>query len=459
MPSPELQDLLSSGDLTSVQIVETYLAQIEKHNHAGAHLSAIITVAHREIALSRYEDHCWIVLFLEGNCEGECGSDYEGLDHFLRRLSILTTLQLLEQGMIILGTANLSEFCGYKAEEMTPGWSAMGGQTRSAYDLDSDLSIPPNPWCNAAMRRLVVWFSSRNSAGFAPWSLGTETGGSLVYPTSLYAIRPTLGHVPSKGVYRISKSYDGIGAMARTPEDLANLVEGILTSEIQGHLPWKGFTYYMTKSWKDWKIGIADSTWGMSSQETRDKWTSAPVAIYPASLPEGSLKFEDLTMRDIAYQEFNEVSREFCDGFEDPEVRTAKDIVKFNEENAELAMPEPHTNQEELIASSQSALTEERCDKARSEIRRLAGEDGRAKYIRENDLDLIIANSDSTLIYFTACSGYPGATVPLGNLENGQPYGLFLLATTHGGADMFSFMSAFEATFPKVKGPTLAWYF
>lgn len=39
-------------------------------------------------------------------------------------------------------------------------------------------------------------------------------------------------------------------------------------------------------------------------------------------------------------QEFNGVSREFCDGFEYPEVRTAKDIVKFNEENAELAMPE-----------------------------------------------------------------------------------------------------------------------
>lgn len=37
--------------------------------------------------------------------------------------------------------------------------------------------------------------------------------------------------------------------------------------------------------------------------------------------------------------EFNEVIQEFCDGFENLEVRTAKDIVKFNEENAEQAMP------------------------------------------------------------------------------------------------------------------------
>lgn len=38
--------------------------------------------------------------------------------------------------------------------------------------------------------------------------------------------------------------------------------------------------------------------------------------------------------------EFNEVIQEFCNGFDSPKVRTAKDIVKFNEENAELAMPE-----------------------------------------------------------------------------------------------------------------------
>jgi amidase len=52
-------------------------------------------------------------------------------------------------------------------------------------------------------------------------------------------------------------------------------------------------------------------------------------------------------------------------------------------------------------------------------------------------------------------TGYPSATVPLGNLENGYPYGLFLL-TKAGREDLiFNFMSAFEATFPKVMGPRL----
>jgi hypothetical protein len=37
---------------------------------------------------------------------------------------------------------------------------------------------------------------------------------------------------------------------------------------------------------------------------------------------------------------FNSVIRDFCDGFDNPKARNAKEIVKFNEDNAEIAMPE-----------------------------------------------------------------------------------------------------------------------
>ena len=52
-------------------------------------------------------------------------------------------------------------------------------------------------------------------------------------------------------------------------------------------------------------------------------------------------------------------------------------------------------------------------------------------------------------------TAYPAGTVPLGNLENEYPYGLFLLARAGREDLIFRFMSAFEATFPKVKGPRL----
>jgi amidase len=52
----ELQDSMKTGALTSVEVITTYLAQIEKHNHAGAKLNAMISVAPRELVLKTAEE-------------------------------------------------------------------------------------------------------------------------------------------------------------------------------------------------------------------------------------------------------------------------------------------------------------------------------------------------------------------------------------------------------------------
>jgi amidase len=51
----ELQERLKAGRLTSVETIITYLSQIEKHNHAGAKLNAMISVAPRELVLKAAE--------------------------------------------------------------------------------------------------------------------------------------------------------------------------------------------------------------------------------------------------------------------------------------------------------------------------------------------------------------------------------------------------------------------
>ena len=48
----ELQQRLAT-DLTSVELVEAALAQIERHNHNGMKLNAIVSVCPREIALEQ----------------------------------------------------------------------------------------------------------------------------------------------------------------------------------------------------------------------------------------------------------------------------------------------------------------------------------------------------------------------------------------------------------------------
>lgn len=49
----ELHRLLSKNLTTSVAVVESYLNQIARHNHAGLELNAVLSLASRDTLLSR----------------------------------------------------------------------------------------------------------------------------------------------------------------------------------------------------------------------------------------------------------------------------------------------------------------------------------------------------------------------------------------------------------------------
>lgn len=49
----ELQELLNTGSVTSVDLVDLYLSQIKKHNHEGLKMHAIIETADRDFLVER----------------------------------------------------------------------------------------------------------------------------------------------------------------------------------------------------------------------------------------------------------------------------------------------------------------------------------------------------------------------------------------------------------------------
>jgi amidase len=55
-----------------------------------------------------------------------------------------------------------------------------------------------------------------------------------------------------------------------------------------------------------------------------------------------------------------------------------------------------------LIASHNSPLSAEEAAIAYREIHRRAGKDGMDKYMRENEVDLIVASSDCSLVIWAA---------------------------------------------------------
>jgi amidase len=89
--------------------------------------------------------------------------------------------------------------------------------------------VPVNPW--DATRWSGVSSSGSGvatAAGLCFASVGTDTGGSIRYPSAVngcVGLKPTYGRVSRYGVFALAPSMDHIGPMTRTVEDAAILFE------------------------------------------------------------------------------------------------------------------------------------------------------------------------------------------------------------------------------------------
>jgi amidase len=93
------------------------------------------------------------------------------------------------------------------------------------------LQVPVNPW--DATRWSGVSSSGSGvatAAGLCFASVGTDTGGSIRYPSAAngcVGLKPTYGRVSRYGVFALAPSMDHVGPMTRTVEDAAILFEAM----------------------------------------------------------------------------------------------------------------------------------------------------------------------------------------------------------------------------------------
>ncbi len=215
----ELSEAIRNRDVSSVEVTEAVLDQIERTNKT---LNAYTTVAtDQALAAAHAMDQALAAGFNFGPLHGipvAVKDLYETknlrttgggriLTDYVPKEDATTVARLRRAGAVIVGKTNTHEYAyGYTTEN--PHY----GPTR-------------NPWNTSR----IPGGSSGGSgaavaAGSAPAALGTDTGGSIRVPSSFCGItglKPTYGRVSRKGVLPLAWSLDHAGPMVQTAEDAA----------------------------------------------------------------------------------------------------------------------------------------------------------------------------------------------------------------------------------------------
>jgi amidase len=94
-----------------------------------------------------------------------------------------------------------------------------------------DLEVPVNPWDSTRWSGVSSSGSGvATAAGLCFGSVGTDTGGSIRYPSAVngcVGLKPTYGRVSRHGVFALAGSMDHVGPMTRTVADAAVMYEAM----------------------------------------------------------------------------------------------------------------------------------------------------------------------------------------------------------------------------------------
>ncbi|CEL00494.1 Putative Amidase family protein [Aspergillus calidoustus] len=494
----DLQELLSAGELTSVDLLQCYLERIYQ---TDSYLNAILqqnpdafriaSSLDRERAAGRIRGPLHGIPFIvkdniatKDRMETMAGS-WALLGSVVPRDAFVVH-KLRKAGAVLLGKAALSEWADMRSNNYSEGYSARGGQCRSAYNLTV------NPGGSSSGSAVAV------GANLVPFALGTETDGSVINPAqrnAIVGIKPTVGLTSRDGVIPISLNQDTVGCFGKTVRDAVYVLDAIYgvdprdnaTSAQVGRTP-KPQSGGYTQCLAD-KSALQGATFGLPWESFWALGDSAQIAqllelihlledagatvINGTELPHyrtivpptgwdwdyGSARgYPNESEYSYVKVDFYNHIRAYLAQLDNTNIRSLDDIVRYNRENygSEGGFPSINpafgSGQDGFEAALASrGIMDGTYYRALEFCRRTSREEGidAALKLTNNNtvvLDGLLVPADvAQSIQIAAQAGYPAITIPAGtNTESGMPYGLAILNTAFSEPALIKWASAIE---------------
>jgi len=373
------------------------------------------------------------------------------------------TRRLRAAGMVILGKANLSQFAGFRNTASFNG-STVGGSPKNPYD------ITRSPAGSSSGSGVATAMS------FAAATIGTETAGSIVGPSSVNGVvgmKPTIALVSRRGIVPISLNQDSSGPMTRSVRDAAMILDVIAGTDPED--PWSMEADAHLEAYEE--ALDDDALRGARLGVIRPVGPSAPdvTRLFDAALdvlqaegaelvevPADALVDPRPEMRVILLHDFKVDLNAYLATTPDAvSVRTLGDLIEFS-------LSDPRENMHTMdywddAEATRDGRAGEAYRAALAAGHRLTREEGIDRLLAEYDLDLLVTPTGSPagriepdgtpragpipngprgtrppgLTVVAAVAGYPLITVPMG-LARGLPVGLTFAGTAWSEARLLA---------------------
>jgi len=471
----DLHDRIRRREITSVRITQLYLHRIASLDRQGPALHSVIETNPDALAIAHALDEEYRVKGARGPLHGVPVLLKDNIDTGDRMQTTAGSLALVGKpaacdstvaqrlrtaGAVILGKANLSEWANFRSMHSVSGWSARGGQTRNPYVLDR------NPCGSSSGSAVAV------AANLCAFSVGTETDGSIVCPSSMcgvVGIKPTLGLISRSGIIPIAHSQDTAGPIAKTVRDAALLLNTLAGPDPSDPAS-SANTYSGARDYLEFldpdglrgaRIGIARQYFHLGPQVVKLAEECINVmrrlgAQMVDSVELSSYQEWRATETEVLLYEFkNDLNKYLLR--RESRVRTLADCIRFNQEHRREEMP---YFEQELMEQAQEKgpITEKAYRQALATNWQLTRKEGLDSVMKKFKLDAIVAptagpawltdlangdHTESGCASPPAVAGYPHITVPAG-FHFGLPIGLSFFGAPWSEPKLLKYAYAFE---------------